>query len=440
MSLAKPARGGSQRHIEPTVEMELLIDKVTHYLKQTKSLFCVFDLHAYNNKDVGKAVHGKSLYKLLEFSKVLLSVSPLGVIPYSQLKNLSSCLTHRFAVLLLILAHIATRVFCRERESRGWGLRWRGIAKHKSVVRILFKDLQRDFPDAFPKELQLHGSNGPETLADRVRVILNHWRRLGSGHPTWYRWNQCKKDMIYVEVDALWEVVKGIHDARRDARPNTGVEVDALCMPVVPHVGLLSTSAKGRHLVKNDSNDSSVSCDSMGLPKIPDAGMSYALPKKQLAILKKIEDDKIAEAKKIADAGIATPSKRSAHKTVASPLKTGGAKKAGSPKKTGSPKKIAYPKMKAASPTKENGGPKIIGKNGRTGDFVIEQATLYTTFATAQSYITCFKKKRLIITCTQKQTDEHKKVIQVLLKKCYKPGVRKSEIVNARDEMCNPRG
>ena len=68
-------------------------------------------------------------------------------------------------------------------------------------------------------------------------------------------------------------------------------------------------------------------------------------------------------------------------------------------------------------------------------DFVVEQSTLSVTKATAQSYIRCFKKKRLVVAVTKKSVPNHKVFIEKLLKFCKTPGVTKSQVVQHRNKL-----
>jgi hypothetical protein len=134
---------------------------------------------------------------------------------------------------------------------RGGGQGKQTIKTH--VVRSVYKVIQKEFPDAFPHGLNLHGTEGPAQLADRTRVLLNHWRRLAMGSDNWNRWNQCQKGLQTHESNAVWEMVQQIHCALIDdlsgdtidgkgsgkgasSRSLVTVDVDHYDMPEVPKV------------------------------------------------------------------------------------------------------------------------------------------------------------------------------------------------------------
>jgi hypothetical protein len=192
-----------------------------------------------------------------------------------------------------------------------------------------------------------------------------------------------------------------------------------------------------------------VSCDTIGLPKVPDAEMPFAMPKKAWDMLKM--QKKPAASEKTTRSEKTCSPKKIVKKATISKKTAGDNKKV---KKVKNVKKVKKASMKAASPKYKKAGmeaaspkykkagmkaasPKYTatGSPGRTGDFTIEQATLHTTRATAQSYICCFKKKKLIVAVTNNWTSKHKDMIEVLLKRCQKPGARKSDIVAARNAM-----
>jgi homoserine dehydrogenase len=99
-------------------------------------------------------------------------------------------------------------------------------------------------------------------------------------------------------------------------------------------------------------------------------------------------------------------------------------------------KKPLVPQKKpAASPTTIAKATKFDATADAKDDFVVEQSTLAVTKATAQSYIQCFKKKRLVVSVTKKSVPNHKVFIEKLLKFCKTPGVTKSQVVQHRNKL-----
>ena len=81
-----PRGGGARRVKDPEVSAEQLFDKLTIHVKHFTIAASAFDLHAYNAMDISHAANGKSLHKIIDLLKILLAVSPLGKIPYSNFK------------------------------------------------------------------------------------------------------------------------------------------------------------------------------------------------------------------------------------------------------------------------------------------------------------------------------------------------------------------
>lgn len=98
-------------------------------------------------------------------------------------------------------------------------------------------------------------------------------------------------------------------------------------------------------------------------------------------------------------------------------------------------KPVAPQKKPAASPTTIAKATACEAKADDEKDFVLEQSTLAVTKATAQSYIRCFKKKRLVVAVTKKSVPNHKVFIDKLMKFCKTPGVTKSQVVQHRNKL-----
>jgi len=98
-------------------------------------------------------------------------------------------------------------------------------------------------------------------------------------------------------------------------------------------------------------------------------------------------------------------------------------------------KPVTPQKKPAASPTAVAKAKACDATAADEDDFVVEQSTLSVTKATAQSYIRCFKKKRLVVAVTKKSVPNHKVFIEKLLKFCKTPGVTKSQVVQHRNKL-----
>ena len=98
-------------------------------------------------------------------------------------------------------------------------------------------------------------------------------------------------------------------------------------------------------------------------------------------------------------------------------------------------KPMAPQKKPAASPTTIAKDKACDATADDKDDFVVEQSTLAVTKASAQSYIRCFKKKRLVVSVTKKSVPNHQVFIEKLMKFCKTPGDTKSQVVQHRNKL-----
>ena len=263
--------------------------------------------------------------------------------------------------------------------------------------------LQKQFPDSFCKEYKLNTASATGDLSMRLMLILNHLRRISRSGTCW---KQATTTLTSMQSEELLEL--------------------ALCVRET----LFKTSLSSSSMV-SDSKESDD--DVFVQPRVLGKKMSNASEVTHVQIICLLFGISLIFisciyifmyifwfALQVSIDSVGLPKPPNMDHLFSKPA----VKKTVTPQKKPAASPTAVAKAKACDATAAD-----------EDDFVVEQSTLSVTKATAQSYIWCFTKKRLVVAVTKKSVPNHKVFIEKLLKFCKTPGVTKSQVVQHRNKL-----
>ena len=219
------SRRPAPRQAIPDIDVQELKDKLHNYV-QTVGIKEAFNLYAYHNLDLSKAVCGQSLLKKQQLLWALLKVSPLAAIKLAQLRE--AC---------------------------------------QHVLNAYGNEVFSSFKNIAPSCLT-------GKVADQLFVMLNHLRRVTGCEVRWKEtFGAWLQDVDLEQLTHMREFMVSNGFSIKEA-PSTSSMQSTMQIQTTP-----------RRAVKRHSSDvSAVSVDSDGFPKVP-AGISKVLSSPEVDLL-----------------------------------------------------------------------------------------------------------------------------------------------------------